>query len=98
MSKQAPKFLTLTAENVTVRLSKPTTLNGVDQATITLRAPTVKDIRSAGQTSDGDDAQREMSLFASLAEVGVKDLEGLTYKDYNRIATGYNFLVQDDEL
>lgn len=66
MSKPAPKFLTLTAENVTVRLSKTTTLNGVDQATITLRAPTVKDIRSAGQTSDGDDAQREMNLFASL--------------------------------
>ncbi len=98
MSKPVPKFLTLTAENVTVRLSKPTTLNGIDQATITLRAPTVKDIRAAGQTSGGDDAQREMNLFASLAEVGVKDLEGLTYKDYNRVATGYNFLVQDDEL
>lgn len=74
------------------------TLGHIDQATITLRAPTVKDIRSAGQTSDGDDAQREMNLFASLADVGVKDLEGLTYKDYNRVATGYNFLVQDDEL
>ncbi|HAL67026.1 MAG TPA: phage tail assembly protein [Pseudomonas sp.] len=98
MSKPAPKFLTLTAENVTVRLSKPATLNGIDQATITLRAPTVKDIRSAGQTSDGDDEQRELNLFASLAEVGIKDLEDLAYKDYNRIATGYKFLVQEDQL
>lgn len=98
MSKTIPKYLTLTAENVTVRLSKPTSLNGIDQATITLRAPTVKDIRSSGQTSDGDEEQRELNLFASLAEVGVKDLEGLTYKDYNRVATGYNFLVREDEL
>ena len=98
MSKPAPKYLTLTAENVTVRLSKPATLNGVNQATITLRAPTVKDIRSSGQTSDGDEEQRELNLFASLAEVGVKDLEGLTYKDYNRISTGYTFLVREDEL
>ena len=98
MSKPTPKYLTLTAENVTVRLSKPATLNGVDQATITLRAPTVKDIRNSGQTSDGDEEQRELNLFASLADVGVKDLEGLTYKDYNRIATGYNFLVREDEL
>ncbi len=96
MSKPTPKYLTLTAENVTVRLSKPATLTGVDQATITLRAPTVKDVRGAGQTSDGDDEQRELNLFASLAEVGVKDLEDLTYKDYNRIATGYNFLVLED--
>lgn len=98
MSEPTPKYLTLTAESVTVRLSKSSALNGVDQATITLRAPTVKDIRASGQTSGGDDEQREMNLFASLAEVGVKDLEGLTYKDYNRIANGYKFLVQDDEL
>jgi len=98
MSKPTPKYLTLTSENVTVRLSKPTTFNGIDKDTITLRAPTVKDIRSSGQTSDGDEEQRELNLFASLADVGVKDLEGLTYKDYNRVATGYNFLVREDEL
>ena len=39
-----------------------------------------------------------MNLFASLAEVGVKDLEGLTLKDYSRLQTGYFRLVQDDEL
>ncbi|MEJ8664517.1 phage tail assembly protein [Pseudomonas sp. LP23] len=98
MSKLPPKYLTLTAENVTIRLSKPSTFNGVDQATITLRAPTVKDIRASGQTSDGDEEQRELNLFASLAEVGIKDLEDLIYKDYNRISSGYSFLVREDEL
>ncbi|MBZ3661988.1 phage tail assembly protein [Pseudomonas monteilii] len=98
MSKPVPKYLKLTAENVTVTLTKPTPINGVDTDTITLRAPTVKDIRISSQTSGGDEEQQELNLFASLAEVGVKDLEGMTYKDYNRVATGYNFLVREDEL
>lgn len=98
MSKLAPKYLKLTAESVTVTLTKPTEMNGIKVDTITLRAPTVRDMRISSQTSDGDDEQRELNLFASLAEVGVKDLEGLTYKDYNRVSTGYTFLVREDEL
>lgn len=98
MSKPAPKYLKLTAESVTVTLTKPTEMNGIKVDTITLRAPTVRDMRISSQTSDGDDEQRELNLFASLADVHVKDLEGLTYKDYNRLATGYNFLVRDDEF
>ncbi|MFF7861459.1 phage tail assembly protein [Pseudomonas monteilii] len=98
MSKPAPKYLKLTADSVTVTLTKPTEMNGVKVDTITLRAPTVRDMRISSQTSDGDDEQRELNLFASLAEVGVKDLEGLTYKDYNRVSTGYTFLVREDEL
>ena len=73
-------------------------MNGIKVDTITLRAPTVRDMRMSSQTSDGDDEQRELNLFASLAEVSIKDLEGLTYKDYNRISTGYTFLVREDEL
>ncbi|MFG0851584.1 phage tail assembly protein [Pseudomonas sp. FYR_2] len=98
MSKPAPKYLKLTAESVTVTLTKPTEMNGIKVDTITLRAPTVRDMRISSQTSDGDDEQRELNLFASLAEVGVKDLEGLTYKDYNRVSTGYTFLVREDAL
>ena len=98
MSKPAPKYLKLTAENVTITLTKPTELNGIKVDTITLRAPTVRDMRISSQTSDGDDEQRELNLFASLAEVGIKDLEGLALKDYGRLQAGYFRLVQDDEL
>lgn len=98
MSKPLPKFITLTAESVTIALSKPVELNGIKCDNITLRAPTVRDIRNSTRTADGDDEQRELNLFASLAEVGVKDLEGLAYKDYNRVAMGYTFLVRDDEF
>ena len=98
MSKPMPKYISLTAESATITFTKPTELNGVKQESITLRAPTVRDIRNSTKTSDGDDEQRELNLFASLAEVGVKDLEGLAYKDYNRVANGYTFLVRDDEI
>lgn len=96
MSKPQPKYLTLDADSATIKLTKPAALNGVEQDTIKLRAPTVRDIRHSTKTSEGDDEQRELNLFASLAEVGVSDLEALPYKDYNRIATGYNFLVRED--
>lgn len=98
MSKPLPKYLTLAAAHVTVRLSKPTELNGVQCDSITLRAPTVRDIRAASTTAAGDEEQAELNLFANLAEVGVKDLEGLALKDYTRLQSGYFRLVQDDEL
>ncbi|MBC3410271.1 phage tail assembly protein [Pseudomonas sp. SWRI107] len=98
MTKKTPAFLTVEADRVTVRLSKPTELNGVQMDHLSLRAPTVRDIRAAQTTTVGDDEQRELNLFASLAEVGVKDLEGLTLKDYTRVQAGYFRLVQDDEL
>ncbi|UVK80693.1 phage tail assembly protein [Pseudomonas sichuanensis] len=98
MSKKIPAFLTVAADRVTIRLSKPTECNGVQVDQLTLRAPTVRDIRAAQATGNDDDEQRELNLFASLAEVGAKDLEGMMLKDYSRLQAGYFRLVQDDEL
>lgn len=97
MSKKAPSYLVVESDRVTVSLSKPAEANGVQVDKLTLRAPTVRDVRTA-TSATGDDEQREMNLFASLAEVGVKDLEGLTLKDYTRLQAGYFRLVQEDEL
>jgi hypothetical protein len=95
---KTPNWLELTADAVIVTLSKPTQANSVQVDKLRLRAPTVRDIRAAQQTGGGDDEQREMNLFASLAEVSTNDLEGLTLKDYSRLQAGYFRLVQDDEL
>lgn len=97
-AKKIPSWLTVRTENVAVMLSKPSQANGVQVDQLTLRAPTVRDIRTAQSTAGNDDEQREMNLFASLAEVGTADLEGLTLKDYSRLQAGYFRLVQDDEL
>lgn len=92
-----PGWLTVSADRVVVRLSRATEANGVQVDSLSLRAPTVRDLRAA-QSGNADDETRELNLFASLAEVGVKDLEGLSLKDYSRLQSGYFRLVQDDEL
>ena len=100
MSKETkiPGWMDLRADGVSVKLTKPIEANGIQVDKLNLRAPTVRDIRAATATSNGDDEQRELNLFASLAEVGPKDLEVLALKDYTRLQAGYFRLVQDDEL
>lgn len=98
MSKKIPSWMAIADDRVTVTLARPSEANGVRVDKLSLRAPTVRDMRTAQQTGGEDDEQREMNLFASLAEVSTKDLEGLTLKDYTRLQAGYFRLVQDDEL
>ena len=93
-----PAWLSLSADRVTVTLSKPTELNSMTVDTVSLRSPTVRDIRVAQQGAGADDEQRELNLFASLAEVSAKDLEGMALKDYTRLQTAYFRLVQDDDV
>ena len=93
-----PAWMTLSAENVVISLSKPVQMNCVVCDKVTLRAPTVRDVRAANAGAAGDDEQRELMLFASLAEISAKDLEGMALKDYQRLQAGYFRLVQDDEL
>lgn len=97
-AKKLPQWLALDPDRVIVRLSRPSEANGMQVDSLSLRAPTVRDIRNAQAGGANDDEQRELNLFASLAEVGVRDLEGLTLKDYSRLQAGYFRLVQDDEL
>ncbi|OBZ25485.1 hypothetical protein BS643_12625 [Pseudomonas protegens] len=98
VAKKTPAWMTLSAESVAVTLTKAVEMNGVVCDKVTLRAPTVRDVRAANTAAGGDDEQRELMLFASLAGVGSKDLEGMTLKDYQRLQAGYFRLVQDDEL
>ncbi|EJT83053.1 hypothetical protein PPS11_40405 [Pseudomonas putida S11] len=58
----------------------------------------MRDIRAAQKVGGDDDEQRELNLFASLAEVSAKDLEGMALKDYTRLQTAYFRLVQDDDV
>lgn len=97
-AKKTPSWLTLSADRVVVKLSRPVEANGVQVDSLSLRAPIVRDIRNAQLTAGSDEEQRELNLFASLAEVSPKDLEGVALKDYSRLQTAYFRLVQDDEL
>ena len=96
--KKIPTWLTLTDEGVTVTLRYPTELNSIKTDKLFMRAPTVRDVRTAQATSGNDAEQREMQLFAGLAEVSVKDLESLKLLDYQRAQEGYFRLVSEDQL
>ncbi|MFW3895950.1 phage tail assembly protein [Pseudomonas putida] len=98
MSQKTPSWMSIDADRVTIGLTRPSEANGIKVDKLTLRAPTVRDLRTAQQTGGEDAEQREMNLFASLAEVSIKDLEALTLKDYTRLQAAYFRLVQDDEL
>lgn len=93
-----PSWMTLSTDRVVVHLSTPTEANGLQVDSLSMRTPTVRDIRTAQSVANGDDEQRELTLFASLVEVAIKDLEGLSIKDYGRLQAGYFRLVQDDGL
>ncbi|QDQ24917.1 phage tail assembly protein [Chitinimonas arctica] len=83
-------------DHITVPLRQAATFNGVLRDSLTLRAPLVRDIRMA-QRLASDETEREMQLFASLAEVSVADLEGMTWRDYRRLQEAYFRLAADDD-
>lgn len=64
--KKLPAWLTVTPESAAITLSRPSEINGVNVDRLTLRSPTVREVRAANATSGGDDELREMHLFASL--------------------------------
>lgn len=84
-------------QTTTIKLKFPATVNGVKVDALTLRQPTVRDMRVAGQQAGGDEELREILLFASLATAGQADIEGLTYVDYQRVQRGYFRLLADRE-
>lgn len=95
--KKVPAWLSLSALAAVVTLTRPSNANGVPVETLTLRAPIVREVRAADRASNGDEEQRELMLFAGLAEVGLKDLEGLKLADYRRVQAAYAHLVPNTD-
>jgi hypothetical protein len=93
IAKNLPAWLSLSAVGAVVTLTRPSQANSIDVETLNLRNPTVREVRAADRAANGDDEQRELMLFAGLAEVGLKDLEGLKLTDYRRVQTAYSHLV-----
>ena len=96
-SKKTPRWLTVSEDSASIKLSRPTELNGVKQNRIILRVPTIGDLRAAAKHAKDDKEAQEIFLFASLAECSPPDIERLSVKDYNRLQEGYFRLVADDD-
>lgn len=91
-----PKWLQLNDGLASVTLSRPIQVAGVTVDRLTLREPTVKEMRAATLQSNGDDEELEMNLFCTLASVTKSDLEGLLMRDYRRLQTAYFRVGADD--
>lgn len=95
--KTLPAWLTLSAGAITVKLASSVELNGVQVDRLTLREPTIGDLRAAAKVHKDDKEAQEIHLFASLAECTPADIDRLSVKNYNRVQEGYFRLLADDE-
>ena len=91
-----PKWLQLGDGIATVALSRPSEANGVKVDQLTLREPTVREMRAATLQGGSNEEEQEMVLFCSLASIGRADLEGLLMRDYRRLQTAYFRVGADD--
>ncbi len=91
-----PKWLQLGDGIATVVLSRPSEANGIKVDKLTLREPTVREMRAATLQGGNNEEEQEMVLFCSLASIGRGDLEGLLMRDYRRLQAAYFRVGADD--
>lgn len=96
--KPLPSWLQLSESGAVIRFKGKATVCGVEVDQVTMRAPTIKDIRAAKKVSGDDEDSADDVLFASLIGASQADVEGLQVVDYNRLQRAYFRLVQDDGL
>ncbi|MCK6435961.1 phage tail assembly protein [Rivihabitans pingtungensis] len=96
-SENLPAWLAVGADSITITLSRASSMNGIKQNKVTLRTPTIGDLRAAYRHSKDDKESQEIFLFASLAECAPADIEGLSVRDYNRVQDGYFRLIAEDD-
>ncbi len=95
--KPLPPFMTLTEAGMTVTLSKPTVLGGVQQSHVSMRIPAVRDVRVANAAADYDEEEAEYNLLCALTGISEQDIDVLGLKDLERLKESYLSLVREDE-
>jgi Phage tail assembly chaperone proteins, E, or 41 or 14 len=97
-TNKTPAWLIIGNDGITIKLHTPTELNGVKVDKVTMRTPTVGDMRSANKLHKDDKEDRELFMFATLIQCGTEDMERLTLRDYGRIQEGYFRISSPDEV
>lgn len=93
-----PAWLKITDDGAVITLKTPSMVCGITMDQVTMRAPTIKDVRAARKVGGDDEDAADDVLFASLIGASKDDVEGLKVWDYNRINKAYFRLVRDDGL
>lgn len=72
----------ITAEKI--ELEFPININGADVKVLHMRRPRVNDTLIADKMA-GNDAEKEITMFANLCEISPEDIGKLDLKDYRKI-------------
>lgn len=75
-----------------VTLSRPASISGAQVSSIRMREPTVDDQVNYQDTA-GNDAAREVTMFANLCEVAPEDIRRLPLRDYLRLQASYTLFT-----
>jgi len=73
----------------TITLAFPITVDGAKVKSLTLRRPKVRDMLAADHAT-GSDAEKEVALFANLAELTREAILDLDGKDYRALQEAYS--------
>jgi hypothetical protein len=96
--KLIPSWLTFGSDSATIILTRPSDVNGLKVDQLTLRAPTLREVRASDAIGGADAVLCEVTLLASLTDAGTKDIDGLKLTDYARVQTAYSQLLLDAGL
>lgn len=73
---------------VDIKLDKPISIGGVQTSALRMREPTVRDQLAANKFK-GDDADKELFIFANLCGVAPEDLHNMKMRDYGKLQEAY---------
>lgn len=71
-----------------IELTHPIKIAGVETKTIRMREPTVRDQLAANKIK-GDDAEKELAMFANLCGIAPEDLHSMKMRDYTKLQEAY---------
>lgn len=97
-SKKTPKWLAVSDEGAQVNMVGVVEIGGVKLDKLTMRTPTVRDLRAATATAKGDYEQVEVNMLCSLLMATEQEIAALSMRNYNRLQAGYFRMVEEDEL
>lgn len=89
MAKKAtPEYIKVGDGFVDVTLSRPVSVSGAKLAVLRMREPLVRDQKAVNKM-DGNNADKESTLFANLCDIAPSDMDELPMKDYARLSEAY---------
>lgn len=86
--KKNPEWLKEGDGFTDIKLSRPLDVAGSKVSSLRMREPLVRD-QSVMSKMEGDNSEKEITLFANLCEVLPGDLEAMPVRDYSRLQTAY---------